>query len=1015
MTAQEVSAVKTDPGRAGWLFKTLIWWAFPTLVLATALCIGLDSGHRAAQNTLFSTMESDLIKLQDEADPKEFLQHELDEIYDAVRGLAARPEAVEAVIRGFSGTWPAGSIDIHVFDGSGKLIRQRASPSDMQEVFDRVRIAWTHQFELPASIAQQLCMILPSPEQTMRSMKGRPGRVVTLGSGRTFTWSYYQFQTGITGQRIAGMLAFIHQQKLPKRFALERARHRLSLFNTGIAGDDDAEIEIPGSKTRIPLLELKQKQMNAADDRLFIGDRLVSVKRFNDTTLILASIPDPGFPWLLLLVTAALYAALSIKAISISYQGTFLGRRTAIPVRGKLLLFFGLGFGFPLLLAIGLAQLYLSERREGIWEDQRQESFRQLSAIDSQFAPFLTRRRLFYGRLCRQTEQHMGSSLPDLKPFDDLYSDYRFDSMQVIASSGKPLLISRMILAELRQCLSLPRPERIRRFESYIERGLIPNPMEVDAINKGPLAKDLRSTEGGRFESMVSRVAVQAGKIAMDQYDTDHGLSSQRQTSNADMVVESVIEDDAKPLMQGARTSIGKMISLSSGSSIAMVYLDILAGPAGNAWYSVFIFNNLITLEVDYLAKLFERAETGGFQPDPSSALHVRAVSWHHMSRNFPDQNGYRTFSKILDRLDRAPDALSLTMDIDGAPHLVCALPGSGLRHYALLGTVPIADLDRRYAEVAMRVRGSVVALALFGLAVFAALRRRLIAPIAAVTEGLEAMKRGELDRPIPVTGQDELGQMCAAINQAMERLREMELARTIQADLLPQNRLDLDMFVLQGRNRMSQAVGGDYFDFIPLHRGLTAVILGDVSGHGVSAALVTAMAKAAFTILCPRYPDQPEEVLTRLNRLLLSLLNRSKIMSCFLGILDSQSCRLMAANAGQSYPILLTEDGRAEMVQMPSQPLGTRVKAVFKRLDIDLRHAGLLLYSDGMVEAMSSDQKMFTYDGLLKTASTIWNDKRKSASEADLLNPLFERLEAHTGTDSFTDDVTLVIIRPRT
>ncbi|HNW36568.1 MAG TPA: hypothetical protein PKM25_16645, partial [Candidatus Ozemobacteraceae bacterium] len=352
MTASESSVANFGKAGLSWFFKLLIWWAFPTLILMTALGIGFDSSHHAAQNSVFNAMETDLVRLQDEADPKEFLQHELDEIFDAVRGLAARPDAVDAVIRGFSGTWPAGSIDIHVFDGSGKLIQRHSSPPEMQEVLDRIRIGWTQQLELPASIAQRLCAILPAPEQTMRAMKGRSGRVVTLGGARSFTWGYYQFQTGSTGQRIAGILAFIHQQKLPKRFALDRARQRLHLLNTAIALDEDADIAIPGSNDRIPLLELKQQLMSAADDRLFRGDRLMLLKRFNDTTLILASMPDPGFSWYLLLIIAAAYAAASIKVISISYRSTFLGERTAIPVWGKLLLFFGLGFGFPLLMAI---------------------------------------------------------------------------------------------------------------------------------------------------------------------------------------------------------------------------------------------------------------------------------------------------------------------------------------------------------------------------------------------------------------------------------------------------------------------------------------------------------------------------------------------------------------------------------------------------------------------------------------------------------------------------------------
>ncbi|HQG27791.1 MAG TPA: SpoIIE family protein phosphatase, partial [Candidatus Ozemobacteraceae bacterium] len=590
-----------------------------------------------------------------------------------------------------------------------------------------------------------------------------------------------------------------------------------------------------------------------------------------------------------------------------------------------------------------------------------------------------------------------------------------FDGMRIVASSGQSLQTARIILAEMRRCVSLPKTERVRLFQSFVERGLIPTPLEVEAIIHGQEALDRDTAEGSRVENMIARAAVQAGKLAMDQANADRGLSGARQSSTADMVVDSVLEDDAKELIQGVRTGLRKFVSVSSGASIAQLYIDVIAGPAGDAWYAIFIFHNLITLEMNFLETLFARGASDGYRPDADSPLRLYAVSWHHQGLCFPNQQDHRRFSKLLARLNRCSNAVSLTMDIDGSPHLVCALPATALKHYALLAIVPVAELERRFGEVSARVWGCVAVLALFGLGVLTALWYRVVTPIAAITAGLEAMKKGGYDSPIPVTGTDELGQMCAAVNQAMERLKEMELARTVQADLLPQSRLDLGPYLVQGRNSMIQAVGGDYFDFIPLHRGLTAVILGDVTGHGVSAALVTAMAKAAFTILCPRYPDQPEEVLQRLNRLMLNILNRSKMMSCFLGILDVQARRIMAANAGQCYPILIPHDGASAQVAMPSQPLGTRAKAVFKRLDIDLRNAGLLLYSDGLVEAMSPDRIMFGYDNVTAAAGQLRRETgRRISADTDLLAPLFARLQAHIGTGSYSDDVTLVVIMPR-
>jgi len=998
-----------------WPFRLFLWLGFPTLILVVALHIGLSASLDSARGAAFERLEEDFSRIQEETDPKVFFLHELDEMFGALRGLAARQDAVDAVLKGFSKTWPAGSIDIHVFDGGGRMLSWRTSPPEIQAVMDLIRPEWTTPLDLPASLTQHLSTIVPAAGPIIRAMKGRPGTVVPLGGGRTFSWGFHRFQAGITSQRIAGMLVFIHQQRLSRDFIASRALERLGLDHARIAEDEQDTVELPGFDRPLPLSELRQAQARAADDHLAFGNRLVVLKRLDDTTLAVLSTPDPGHPRTAIILFAFIYFILFLTIAIAGRKAALRDGQLRIPVWGKLTLFFGFGFGFPLILSIALGQLYLSECREGMREVQRQEAFRQLSAVDSGFAPYVTRRRLFYSRLCRSIERRLSSSGLDLSAFDELYADFRFDNIQVVASSGRALRRSRLVLADLRRTLSLPRHERLRRFEQYIERGLVPNAVEADAICRGAKALEFPDAEDTGFESTVNRVAVQAAKLSIDQYNIDHGMSGARQTSNADLVVEGAMEDDAKELMQGARTGMRKMISLSSGNSIGMMYLDVLAGPGGEAWYALFIMHNLLTLQMDYLATLFDNAGSDGYAPVPASSLRIRAVSTHHMGRSYPGETEHRTFSGPLGIISRAPGAVTRTVEVDGKPHLVCARPATGLRHFVLIATIPLSALEQAFSAVRLRVWGGITALALFGLAVLVALWYRVVSPIAAVSEGLRAMRAGVFDRPVPVTGEDELGHMCSAINLAMGRLREMELARTVQADLLPHERLDLGSFVLQGRNRMTKAVGGDYFDFIPLHRGLTAVILGDVSGHGVSAALVTAMAKAAFTILCPRFPDQPEEVLLRLNRLMLTLLNRAKMMSCFLGIIDTQTGRLMAANAGQSYPILLPAAGAASLVSMPSQPLGTRAKAIFKRLDIDLREAGLLLYSDGMVEALNPDRKMFGYEGLVDAATEIWQATgRRATAEADLLTPFFDRLQKHLESGSAGDDVTLVIIRPR-
>lgn len=99
----------------------------------------------------------------------------------------------------------------------------------------------------------------------------------------------------------------------------------------------------------------------------------------------------------------------------------------------------------------------------------------------------------------------------------------------------------------------------------------------------------------------------------------------------------------------------------------------------------------------------------------------------------------------------------------------------------------------------------------------------------------------------------------------------------------------------------------------------------------------------------------------------------------------------------------------------MPSQPLGTRAKAVFKRLDIDLRNAGLLLYSDGLVEAMKSRAwTMFGYDNVTAAAGQLRRETGREVSTPTCWRRCSRGSRRTIGAGSYNDDVTLVVIMPR-
>lgn len=195
-----------------------------------------------------------------------------------------------------------------------------------------------------------------------------------------------------------------------------------------------------------------------------------------------------------------------------------------------------------------------------------------------------------------------------------------------------------------------------------------------------------------------------------------------------------------------------------------------------------------------------------------------------------------------------------------------------------------------------------------------------------------------------------------------IEGLEDLEVARVVQESLFPQGTLHRGAWEIYGTCRSATQVGGDYLDYFALDDGRLAFVLGDVSGHGVSAALVMAMAKAL--IAHPATRIEPSVVLGTLQTVFLQVLKRKKMMTCCFGILDPHQGRVVIANAGQNFPFHLKPDGQVYELEMPGKPLGVRNTRGFEchvhTLEVN---DVLILYTDGLIEAMDKQGQSLGYE----------------------------------------------------
>ncbi|NLI76249.1 MAG: SpoIIE family protein phosphatase [Candidatus Riflebacteria bacterium] len=298
--------------------------------------------------------------------------------------------------------------------------------------------------------------------------------------------------------------------------------------------------------------------------------------------------------------------------------------------------------------------------------------------------------------------------------------------------------------------------------------------------------------------------------------------------------------------------------------------------------------------------------------------------------------------------------------------YLLTGLRCTSLSRFSLLGLVADQPI---LAEIAgLRWNIAFIALVIAGVSVIIGvlLAGFFLVPIRRLTEGMAAIAGRRFDTRIPVTSADELGGLATLFNDALADLQDLELARTVQEHLFPKTSLTAGGWEAAGACWPASQVGGDFFDFHPGPDGRLRLVIGDVSGHGVGAALVVALVKAALGH--PATPADPAGALTCLNGLLGSILQRKKMMSCALASFDPAAGSLALANAGQTYPVLVTPDG-ATFLEARGYPLGSsrRWKAADLRIDLPAG-AAVVFYTDGLVEATAVDGSPVGYGRFLET-----------------------------------------------
>jgi sigma-B regulation protein RsbU (phosphoserine phosphatase) len=274
-------------------------------------------------------------------------------------------------------------------------------------------------------------------------------------------------------------------------------------------------------------------------------------------------------------------------------------------------------------------------------------------------------------------------------------------------------------------------------------------------------------------------------------------------------------------------------------------------------------------------------------------------------------------------------------------------------------------------------------------------LSRLINRPLHKLTSGVAELGGGNLDKQIEIKTKDEFGTLAAAFNKmtvdlkasieqsAMERAEkerigaELGVATTIQASMLPcifpafPHRAEFDIYASM---QPAKEVGGDFYDFFLVDERTLAVIMADVSGKGIPAALFMVIAKTLIKNNA-QYGKIPKEVFETVNNLLCENNDADMFVTAFLGYLDIPTGRFTYVNAGHNPPLIKRGERFEWLKDKPGFVLAGMEDMFYKQYETALKTGDeLFLYTDGVTEAVNKEDELFSDPRLLEVVNGYLN-----------------------------------------
>ena len=306
----------------------------------------------------------------------------------------------------------------------------------------------------------------------------------------------------------------------------------------------------------------------------------------------------------------------------------------------------------------------------------------------------------------------------------------------------------------------------------------------------------------------------------------------------------------------------------------------------------------------------------------------------------------------------------------------------------------------------------------------------KLTKPIIALSNDVKEISGGNLDYRAKIYDNDEIGDLAksfndmavslkdyiknlAAVTAEKERIgAELNVATQIQADMLPRifpPFSDRKEFEIYATMTPAKEVGGDFYDFFLIDEDHLCLVMADVSGKGVPAALFMVIAK---TLIKNRalMGGTPSEILRDVNMQLCEGNDAELFVTVWLGILDIKTGKVTSSNAGHEYPAIKRADSNTfELFKTKHSPAVATMEGLrFKQNEFELKHNDILyIYTDGVAEATNSSEELYGEERMIEALN-----RHANAPVNEILINMKQDVDKFTGDAPQFDDITMLVLR---